>query len=241
MKERGKFIVIEGADGTGKETQSRLLTKRLEGMDIPFVMFDFPQYETTFFGKLVGRFLKGDFGGLKEVSPFLASLTFAGDRWQAGPKIRKILEGGTNVISNRYFLSNVAHQAVKLPNETRIEFIDFLKELEYGVYNIPKEDLNIVLHVPCEISQKLILKKAARSYLEGKIKDIQEADVSYQLEAANLYREIPNIFPNVVGIECAMQGELLPPDEIHNQIWKEVSNLLVSTSVEGAPKGRERL
>jgi dTMP kinase len=241
MMKRGKFLVIEGADGTGKETQSKLLAARFEANNIPYVMFDFPQYETSFFGKLVGRFLKGEFGGLKEVSPYMASLTFAGDRWQAGPKIDHILESGTNVISNRYFLSNVAHQAAKLPRENRNDFINFLKEMEYSVYGIPKEDLNIVLHVPSEISQYLIEQKAQRSYLDGKIKDIHEADIGYQLEVAALYRDIPSLFPNVVGLECARNDKLMDRNEIHELIWGEVSRFLTVASPEGNSKGRERI
>lgn len=222
MTERGKFIVIEGADGTGKETQTGLLTSRLKENNIHFEMFDFPQYETSFFGALVGRFLKGEFGGLKDVNPYLASLTFAGDRWQAGPKINQFLTEGVNVISNRYFLSNVAHQAAKLPKENQAEFIAFLRELEYGIYQIPKEDLNIVLHIPSEISAQLIEKKSARSYLEGGKKDIHEADVNYQLEVASLYTELPKILPNVIGIDCTKDGELMSPETIHNLVWSEV-------------------
>lgn len=238
--QRGKFIVIEGADGTGKETQAKLLAKHLLGKGGRLEFFDFPQYETSFFGALVGRFLKGEFGGLKEVSPYLASLTYAGDRWQAGPKIDDILSSGINVISNRYFLSNVAHQSAKLPEDKRREFISFLQELEYGVYKIPKEDLNIVLHIPAEISAHLIEQKQARAYLDGGKKDIHEADVAYQLEVARVYKEIPMMFPNVIGIDCTRDGRLLPPDEIHELVWQEVEGRIFRGPEGNKTHGLER-
>ncbi|QQG41499.1 MAG: thymidylate kinase [Candidatus Woesebacteria bacterium] len=237
---KGSFVVIEGPDGTGKETQAKLLMSRFKERGLPVEFFDFPQYETSFFGKLVGRFLKGEFGGLKEVNPYLASLTYAGDRWQASSKINEMLSGGVNVVSNRYFLSNVAHQSAKLPVEERPKFIQFLQELEYIIYGIPKEDLNIVLHIPAEISAQLIELKKARAYLEGGKKDIHEADVAYQLEVAGIYQDIPNFFPNVVGIDCTKEGKLMTPEEIHGLVWNEVMESAFR-SPEGNRGGRERL
>lgn len=238
---RGRFIVIEGADGTGKKTQTDRFVSRLTDNNIPYKMFDFPQYESTFFGKLVGRFLTGEFGGLKDVNPYLASLTFAGDRWQAAFEINDILSTGTNVISNRYFLSNVAHQAAKFPPEHRMEFISFLKELEYDVYKIPHEDLNIVLHIPSEMSTHLIEQKQKRAYLGDLKKDIQEDDIDYQLEVSSIYREIPKLFPNVTGIECTKGDVLMSPDEIHSLIWNEVTNRHILNLPEGNLRGHERL
>lgn len=241
MVNRGRFIVIEGADGTGKETQAKLLSKKLRDEGYLLENFDFPQYEKSFFGTLVGRFLTGEFGGLKEVSPYLASLTYAGDRWQAGPTINEILSKGINVISNRYFLSNVAHQAAKLPKEKRIGFISFLQELEYEVYKIPHEDINIVLHVPAEISSKLIDQKEQRTYLGDTKKDIHESDVSYQLEVAAIYREIPLIFQDVVGIDCTRRdGSLMEPEIIHEVVWRAVSKSLSYDQPEGNFVGKER-
>lgn len=241
MDSRGKFIVIEGPDGTGKKTQTDLLISRFQANGIPHEMFDFPQYESTFFGKLVGRFLKGEFGGLKDVSPYLASLTYAGDRWQAGPSIRETLARGVNVIANRYFLSNVAHQAAKLPKDKREEFIAFLRELEYTVYGIPQEDLNIVLFIPAEISAHLIEQKQKRSYLGDVKKDIHEDDVGYQLEVASIYRDIPGTFRNIVGIDCTKRdGSLMTPEDIHEIVWREVTSRLNLTLPEGNVGMKER-
>lgn len=228
--ERGKFIVIEGADGTGKETQAKLLYNDLIQEGYRVSMFDFPQYTETFFGALVGRFLKGEFGSLKEVNPYLASLTFAGDRWQAKDRINSLKKEGVNVLSNRYFLSNVAHQSAKLPNDKRKEFEEYLQTLEYGIYGIPKEDVNIILTVPPEISQKLIEEKAARSYL-GKVgKDIHEADLEYQKEVSGVYAGLANRYVGVVEIDCSVEGsdKLKTKEEIHKMIKAEVYKVFES-------------
>ena len=221
----GKFIVIEGADGTGKETQVQLLSREFGLHQIPHVIFDFPQYQKTQFGKLVGRFLTGEFGGNKDVNPYLAMLPFAGDRWQAASLIRQHLEKGEIVLANRYFLSNIAHQSVKLPLEQRDEFVKFAYELEYNVYNIPREDLNIVLSVSPEKSRELIETKRERAYL-GTKKDIQEADFNYQLEVAEVYRTLPDRFSHIVGVDCMKNGELRQIEDIHAEIFKKVSRFL---------------
>jgi dTMP kinase len=237
---RGSFIVIEGPDGSGKETQTKFLAEKFSERGIPYAVFDFPRYQNSFFGELVGRFLKGEFGGLSDVSPYLASLTYAGDRWQAGPEIRKTLESGTNVISNRYFLSNVAHQTVKLPPEKQDDFIKFLKVLEYEIYQIPKEDLNIILHIPIHICAELIERKKDRAYLDGKKKDIHESDIKYQLAVAELYTRLPSMFPDIRSVTCVREGVLLPPEEIHLELWKEAGKY-ITRGPEGNGARRERI
>lgn len=150
MKKRGKFIVIEGIDGSGKDTQTNLLVKKLKESGYKVRNFDFPQYRKTFFGGAVGRFLKGEFGSLNEVNPYLASIVYAGDRWQAKDEINKYLGMGYVVVSNRYVLSNL-HQASKLKSKKRKEFWDFIENLEYKTYGVPKEDLDLILDVPVEV------------------------------------------------------------------------------------------
>ncbi|EKD80563.1 MAG: nucleoside 2-deoxyribosyltransferase, partial [uncultured bacterium] len=77
---KGKLIVIDGTDGSGKGTQTELLLKYLDEHKKKNKYIDFPRYYTSFHGQMVGRYLKGEFGGLNSASPYLTSLFYAMDR-----------------------------------------------------------------------------------------------------------------------------------------------------------------
>lgn len=225
----GKFIVIEGADGSGKATQQKLLIKRIR-KDFKKKVYkaDFPRYEKSFFGHLAGRYLEGEFGSLEDTSPYLSSLTFAGDRWQAKENIVKHLSLGEIVISNRYALANMAHQSAKLPVAKRADFLKFLEKLEFGVYKIPREDINIFLEVPSEIGQKLVDKKEDRKYTKGKKRDIHEENLIYQKECLKMYKFLAKKYPERIRIIncCNDDGSLKTIEEIHQLVWDIVFYLL---------------
>lgn len=219
MKKRGKFIVLEGTDGSGKATQLKLLISHLKKKKHRVEPIDFPQYYTTFFGKLVGRFLKGDFGGVNEVSPYLASLTYAGDRLQAKEKIEEWLSQGKTVVSNRYAGSNMGHQTAKLPKEEQLKFLRFLEKLEYETFGIPREDVVIFLYMPPKIGQLLVDKKSARGYVGGKNRDIHEADLSHLEKASEVYLWLVKRYSYWVKIDC-FEKDLLTSKEIHEKILR---------------------
>ncbi|HUZ92665.1 MAG TPA: thymidylate kinase [Candidatus Paceibacterota bacterium] len=221
---RGKFIAIEGTDGSGKGVQfNRLL------LDLPdkikFHDIDFPRYQTPA-AYFVGEYLNGRYG--HEVDARQASVLFAVDRFDAKQKLLYWLENGNAVIANRYVASNLAHQGAKIEEKgKRLAFFKWLYEFEYGILGVPKPDLNIVLHVPAEIAQTLIEKKGERAYLGGKAKDIHEADLAYQKRAEQVYLEIAELFPrDFTVIECAPGGTLLSIDEVHALVMKKANALL---------------
>ena len=126
---KGFFIVIDGTDGSGKATQTKLLAEKLKKSGRKVKTIDFPQYENNFFGKMVGRYLSGEFGKSSEVSPYLASILYAGDRFEEKETIEKWLNEGFVVIADRYASSNQIHQGGKISNSAkRKEFLD-LKHL----------------------------------------------------------------------------------------------------------------
>lgn len=224
MASRGKFIVLEGTDGSGKTAQfERLVLALPEGT--PFGTFDFPRYSepSTYF---IQKYLTGKYGG--EVGPYAASVLFAVDRFDAKLKILRWFEEGRLVIANRYVASNMAHQGAKIESKSeREKFYKWLYHLEYDLFGIPKPDLNIVLHVPAEIARELIAKKGPREYLRGKKGDIHEADFGYQKRAEEVYLEITALFPDDFQVvECAPDGILLPPEEIHAKVWAIVRKAL---------------
>src|SRR5580704_15426600 len=108
------LIAIEGIDGSGKGTQSRILVERLRQSGRKVELISFPRYEETFFGRLIGSFLNGQFGTLDQVHPVLVSLLFAGDRFESRPKLEKALATCDVVVLDRYVASNVAHQGAKI-------------------------------------------------------------------------------------------------------------------------------
>jgi dTMP kinase len=215
----GKLIVIEGTDGAGKGTQFELLVNYCKANHVPYATFDFPQYYKTFFGKWIGRFMKGEFGGVTDVPPYIATIPYAADRWQAKDDITYALEQGKLVMANRYATSNAAYQSAKLPVSQRVAFVDWEFEMEYTQFGIPKEDLVIFLHVPFDISQKLIEQKNARKYLgNGSKKDIHESNEQLMKEVEKVYLDFCRKYPHWVKIDCTKNNFMLSKEEIHNQV-----------------------
>jgi len=223
----GKMIVLAGIDGSGKATQTDLLVRRLENGGRSVETFDFPQYEGTFFGRLVARYLRGEFGEAANVSPYLASLLYAGDRWQARERIARALRGGRIVVCNRYVSANMAHQGGKIADAAqRRRFYDWVLELEHEVFALPRPDLCVFLDVPVEVASGLVGDKSARAYLNGESRDIHERDAAHLHAARNAYLEISEIYPNWGRIPCATEGDLLPPEAIAEKVWRAVAGVV---------------
>src|ERR1700686_2580055 len=140
MTPRGKLIALEGIDGSGKRTQLDLLALDLDARGLATLRVSFPRYESSF-GKLVARYLNGEFGSMEKVDPHLSALLYAGDRLEAKAEIESALSAGKFVLADRYIGSNLAHQSERVPSEDRDEFLAWLKHVEYGLYGLPVEDL----------------------------------------------------------------------------------------------------
>lgn len=222
----GKLIVIDGTDGSGKKTQFDLLLKRLQDNDADVQTKDFPQYGKKSAGP-VEEYLNGSYGDLKEVGAYRASILFAVDRYDASFEMRKWLDDDIHVLCNRYVTANMAHQGGKISNiEERKQYFDWLKELEYGIFEIPEPDINIFLHVPPEIAVKLVEQKGHRDYIGGVGKDLHEADMEHQRDTEQVFLELADMLPNTYLIKCAPKGKLLSPEEIHEKVWEVVSKQL---------------
>ncbi|QQS39440.1 hypothetical protein IPM62_02410 [Candidatus Woesebacteria bacterium] len=229
MINKSPFIVIEGPDGSGKGTQHALLIEKLKENERKVFPVDFPQYynHEGYFGPMIGRMLKGDFGPMDIIDPRLASVLFAMDRWEASENIRTAQRNGLIVVGNRYTLSNEAHQVARMPPSERDGFLADLRKMEYDILKIPRPDLYLFLSVPFEISQKLIEKKAGRNYLGGAQKDGLEKDVEHQLSATRLYGELAKNDSGIVVVDCASEsGTLMSIEEVHGKVWKEVDRFI---------------
>lgn len=212
----GKLVVIDGADGAGKATQTEMLRKYFKKNKIKNKYISFPRYKTSFHGDLVGRFLKGEFGGNREVSPYLASLAFALDRLTARDELVEWLEEGNLVVSDRYTSAN-AHQAAKMPKDNQPAFVKWLYDMEYKEHKLPKEDIVLFLHVPAAISQKLLDKKSKKKNNDGK-KDEAEKDVLHQQESIDMYKRFAKKYKHWVVVDCVEDGKLLSKTKIHKKI-----------------------
>jgi dTMP kinase len=211
---RGKLIVIEGNDGSGKATQVVLLHKYLKTKKIPVKVIDFPRYNDSFFGKFISRFLQGEFGKLEEVNPYLISIVYAQDREEARGEMEDWLSKGNIVLANRYVPSNLAHQSGRLPKSKREAFIQWDSELEYKINKLPKEDMIIYLHVPYKASIKLLAVKKQK-------KDIAEKNIAYLRSSEESYNNLSQTFSHWEKIECVdNKGNIYSKEEIHTDIKK---------------------
>jgi dTMP kinase len=233
----GKLIAIEGIDGSGKRTQLDLLEKALTARGVQVYATGFPHYD-SWFGKLVGQFLNGDFGPLDTVDPRFTALLYAGDRFQAKQDLSAALERGKLILADRYIASNLAHQTARVPPDKRDEFIAWIEHLEYDIYGLPREDFVIYLRVPPVQAQALVAKKSARSYTFAK-QDIQENNLRHLEDAARMYDGLA-ARARWAKVECfdSARGEMRTPDTIAADVLAHIEPLLGATRVKQPGKDR---
>ncbi|OGH85417.1 MAG: hypothetical protein A2493_01700 [Candidatus Magasanikbacteria bacterium RIFOXYC12_FULL_33_11] len=220
---KGLFIMIEGTDGSGKTLQTEMLLKKFQEEGKEVEQISFPQYGKPS-ASLVEDYLNGNFGSAKEVGPYRASILYAVDRFAASQQIRTWLDSGKIVIANRYVASNMGHQGGKITDdEERKKYFEWNYDLEYNLMGIPKPEVNIILHVTPEVSQKLVDRKGEREYLHGKKRDIHEDDLNHLRDAERAYLEIARLYPEFQVLECVENNEILAPEIIHDMVWSEIA------------------
>ncbi len=229
MPPRGKLIAIEGIDGAGKGTQTGLLRQALASQGLPCLAMSFPRYE-SFFGKMIARFLNGEFGPLQAVDPHFAALLYAGDRLNAKPELDAALDAGRIILCDRYVASNLAHQGSRLPPEKRPAFLAWLKTLEYEIYGLPTENLVIYLRLDPPEAQRRVAQKKARHYT-ARQRDLLESDLPHLEQTAAVYETLAKE-PNWVTIECwdAQSGALKTKEAIQHLVRNSVERLLALRS-----------
>ena len=220
----GKVIVVEGTDCSGKETQTRLLEKRLKESGKKCIRFSFPMYETPT-GKIIG----GDYLGKPEigeslfsegainVDPYVVCLYYAADRKYNMPKIKEYIENDYYVILDRYTTSNLAHQGSKIQDkDERFVMYQWIDKLEYWLLKFPKPDKTIFLHVPYEYS--LELRKNRENI------DEHEKSPEYLKASEEAYIELSELY-NWDRIECIKENELRTIEDINDEILKLINEM----------------
>ena len=219
----GKLIVIEGTDGSGKSTQFRMLSQRLENDNVSFQHIVFPRYSEDS-SALIRMYLGGQFGDKpSDVNAYTASAFFAVDRF-ASYKMDwgKWYEEGGLVLSDRYTTSNAVHQASKEPEEKQAEFLRWLYDFEYDKLGLPRPDLTIYLDVPTDFTEKLLRHREADTNTKA---DIHEKDMDYLATCRNTGRRAAEFY-NWTVIQCVKDGAMRSIEDIHEEIYNHVKKCL---------------
>ncbi|OHA00952.1 MAG: hypothetical protein A3C07_00935 [Candidatus Sungbacteria bacterium RIFCSPHIGHO2_02_FULL_47_11] len=227
MKEkRGKLIVLEGTDGSGKKTQTKLLIERLQKEGYRIATISFPQYGEKSAGP-VEEWLVGKYGDIKNVDPRVVSIFFAVDRFDAARTIRSALDKGMITVLDRYVDSNAGHQGGKIKNEKeRKVFFRWLYDMEYRIFGIPRPDIVLVLHIPIDFTQKLVRQRQQKLRFPGTLE--HDTDREYQKNSERSYLVLVKQSPETHRmVECVSGEKLLAPRVIHEKIWKIIKPALL--------------
>ena len=224
------FIVLEGLDGAGKSTQIRMLRQLFADRGVESEYVHFPRFDSPVYGQLIARFLRGEFGGVQEVDPYLVALIFAGDRADAAPQIRQWLAEGKAVVLDRYVYSNVGFQCAKLPaGEERDRLADWIVNLEFGHNALPRPDLSLFLDVPFAFTERKLSEAREgddRDYLQGG-QDIHEASLQLQQDVRSVYRASAAKDPSLRVVDCSdASGAMESPEGIFAKIRAELIPIL---------------
>jgi dTMP kinase len=219
-----KLFVVEGIDGAGKSTQIRLLREYFSRRGFSCEYLHFPRTEEPFFGELIARFLRGEFGSLNEVDPWLVAMLYAGDRKDASALISGWLKTGNMVLLDRYTYSNIAYQCAKLADiEKQEDLMNWILDLEFRHFGIPLPDLNIFLDVPFSFTEKKLLSSRNgndRNYLNGN-RDIHEGSLAFQKKVRDIYLRVAESDDRLCIVNCSDDnGQMLPQEKIFDMIIK---------------------
>ncbi len=219
----GKLIVIEGTDGSGKSTQFRLLTDRLESEQVKFQKLVFPQYSEPS-SALIRMYLGGEFGkSPSDVNAYAASAFYSVDRYASYRKVwGKWYEEGGLVVSDRYTTSNAVHQASKEPEDKREDFLNWLYDFEYDKLGLPRPDLVIYLDVPTDFTEKMLRHRESETHTHA---DIHEQDMQYLATCRRMGRAAAEHYGWTV-IRCVRDGAMRSMEDIHEEIYRHVAACL---------------
>ena len=215
----GKLIVIEGTDVSGKSTQFRLLTQRLEQEGRAFRQLEFPQYSEPS-SALIKMYLGGEFGTKpSDVNSYAASVFFAVDRYASYKKVwGQWYEDGGLVLSARYTTSNAVHQASKEPVEKQLDFLGWLYEFEYEKMGLPRPDLVIYLDVPTDFTEKMMRSREAATNTSA---DIHEQDLEYLATCRRTGKAAAAYYGWTV-INCVKDDQMRSIEDIQEEIYRHV-------------------
>ncbi len=219
----GKLFVIDGTDGSGKQTQSAKLKERLEKEGVDFKSVSFPNYDSPS-SSLVKMYLGGEFGtDPKKISPYIASTFYAADRFATFQKeYKEYYDNGGIIIADRYTTSNMIHQAGKIKDDSeREKFLNWLWNFEFNLYGLPIPTEVIFLNMPIEYSMKLMEERENKITHDAK-KDIHENDKNHLIDSYNEACKLASKY-NWKEVMCVKNDEIRTVDDIHEEVYQIIS------------------
>lgn len=220
---KGTLIVLEGIDGSGKETQASLLEKKLKEKGREVMHISFPDYKSPS-SALVKMYLNGDFGkNPEDVNPYAASLFYAVDRFASyRMKWKDFYQKGGIIIADRYTTSNMVHQMTKYEDKkARKDFLSWLEKTEYEELELPVPDLVILLDIPLAVSENLVKERAR----QGGSMDIHERHLDYLRKCHDAYQELVNLY-GWKRIPCTEEGKLRTIEDIGKDVEKAAAEVM---------------
>lgn len=220
-KMKGRLIVIDGSDGSGKATQTKMLVQKLKVNGVRVRTMDFPQYEKNLFGALIGECITGDHGDFLTLDPHITSVIYAADRFESSARIKKWLADGCTVILDRYVSANQIHQGGKIfDSRKRKEFLAWLDAMEYTVFHIPRPDMVIYLDVPIATSVGLLhrAQQKKKQYIKDGKSDLVEQSMEYLHNARNSAIWLSRTQKGWHRVQCVQENTLRSIEDIHEEI-----------------------
>ena len=225
------FIVLEGLDGAGKSTQVAKIREMLTGRGLESEFVHFPRFDAPVYGDLIGRFLRGELGALDEVNPYLVALLYAGDRADAAAQIRAWQAAGKVVIADRYVYSNIGYQCAKIDDAAeRRRLAEWIFDLEYSHYAIPRPDVSLFLDVPFAFTERRLTEARTggdRDYLRGGA-DIHESSLTLQQRVREVYLDAARDDSRLRVVDCSDDGgSMASPEDIFARIEAVLTPYLI--------------
>ena len=220
----GKLFVIDGTDGSGKQTQFNKLQERLKKDGIDFRVVSFPNYDSPSSG-LVKMYLSGEFGeNAKDVSPYIASTFYAGDRYATYiTGYKDYYEKGGIILADRYTTANMVHQAGKIQDkEEREKFLNWLWDFEFNLYGLPIPTEVFFLNMPMPVEKSLeLIKDRENKFTHAEKKDIHERDKNHLIDAYNAACYVSKKY-NWYEVKCVKENQIRTIEDIHEEIYNEI-------------------
>jgi len=218
---RGRLIVFEGTDASGKKTQTELLVKRLRQERVKCATFSFPDYSSKY-GKLIRALLDGKKGDIKDIDPYFFANLYAEDRKLVKNKIKKVLDKGIFVICDRYVMANLYHVPKFKSTIEKRRFIRWLKFTEYRKNRMPKEDVTFLLYAPVEVKRQLILSRQKK--LSRQDVDIYEKNIKFMDDVQKVFIKQARFNLRWKVIDCSKGKDMIPKEEISDRVFSYVKN-----------------